>query len=285
MILSFHPCFGADGHIILGDRKLNGEDFLLIRRADVIILPQSCSFELHEACKNYSALLFPNYETRFEYPGKIGQSLLFDKLKCPHPETIRWPSVEKYRASNPLGKKYPHKLPFFLKADKSHEAEGVYLVTDGKVLESALESLSHLEKSGFRGFISQELISSQGNVLRAVILGKRVVTYWKRIDSPGQIVSTISRGAKLDKDWRPDLQEKGCNHAQNFATEAGVNLAAIDFVFPLADPDPQPLFLEINYYFGRRGFGGSENYYRLLYEAIQEWLREKGFDPKGVTLL
>jgi ribosomal protein S6--L-glutamate ligase len=229
--------------------------------------------------------LFPNYETRFEYPGKIGQSLLFGRLRCPRPETRAWPSVEKFRASYPLGKEYPHKLPFFLKADTSHEAAGIYLVTDGKVLESALESLSSLEKSGFKGFISQELISSQGNVLRAVILGKRIVSYWKRPNRPGQAVSTIGRGARVDKEWRAELQEKGRIHAQSFATETGVNLAAIDFVFSLIDPDPQALFLEINYYFGRRGLGGSQHYYGLLHAAIQEWLGEKGFDPKSVKLV
>lgn len=284
MILSFHPCFGADAQIILGDRKLNGEDFLLMRRADVIILPQSCSLELYEACKNCSALLFPNYEMRFEYPGKIGQSLLFDKLKCPYPTTIRWPSVDKYRGLNPLGKKYPHKLPFFLKADRSHESEGVYLVSSAEVLESALERLSHLEKSGSPGFISQESIASGGNVLRAVIISGKIITYWKRPNDSSQMITSIWRGSRIDKTWRRDLQEKGARLAQSLSIEAGMNLAAVDFVFPMNESDPQPLFLEINYYFGRRGLGGSENYYRLLYEAIQEWLREKGFDPKRVTL-
>jgi len=77
MILSFHPCFADDIQIILKDRDLNSDDLALIREAEVIILPQSCKFDLYQACKNSSALIFPNYEARFEYPGKIGQSLLF----------------------------------------------------------------------------------------------------------------------------------------------------------------------------------------------------------------
>jgi len=43
--------------------------------------------------------------------------------------------------------------------------------------------------------------------------------------------------------------------------------------------------LEINYYFGRRGLGGTINYYRLLYKAVQDWLEEAGFDPESASLV
>ncbi|MBC8421185.1 MAG: hypothetical protein H8E10_21620, partial [Desulfobacterales bacterium] len=78
---------------------------------------------------------------------------------------------------------------------------------------------------------------------------------------------------------------KGRSSAKALAKKTGINLAAIDFVFPIADKDPEPLFLEINYYFGRRGLDGTENYYRLLYEAIQAWLRKVGLDPESVKLI
>ena len=59
----------------------------------------------------------------------------------------------------------------------------------------------------------------------------------------------------------------------------------MDFVFPISEKDPEPLFLEINYYFGRRGLGGSENYYQLLHQAIRDWLEEEGLDPEAVRLV
>ena len=34
----------------------------------------------------------------------------------------------------------------------------------------------------------------------------------------------------------------------------------------------KPLFLEINYFFGRSGLGGSEKYYEILTEQIQKWI-------------
>ncbi|UCF56938.1 MAG: hypothetical protein JSW15_00130 [Deltaproteobacteria bacterium] len=285
MILSFHPCFLADTQIILGDGALDAHDLGHIEAAEVIILPQNCSFDLYQACKNSSALLFPNYDARFEYPGKIGQSILFKKLKYPYPETRQWPSVRAFRKAYANGEDVPHKIPFLIKADETHEAERIYPITDQAALQSSLEDLRRLESSGFSGFISQELIPTEGNVLRVVIIGRSTHTYWKRAESPGQVVTTISRGARIDREWRPDLQEKGKVQAQKFSTATGINLAAIDFIFSFLHPEPQPLSLEINYYFGRRGLGGSLNFYRLLYKAIQGWLVEKGFDPKSVELL
>ena len=144
MILSFHPCFVADAQVILADRKLSAEDRRLIRSADAIILPQSCSLPLYRACNKSEAHVFPDYELRFRYPGKVGQSLLFEKLKIPHPATKRWPSVKKFRALRKDQSALPHEMPFFLKADKSHEGEGVYFITDEDRLETVL---GLLEKS------------------------------------------------------------------------------------------------------------------------------------------
>jgi len=135
------------------------------------------------------------------------------------------------------------------------------------------------------GFVTQEYVPCGGNVLRAVVMGKRVITYWKRPCKPGQEITTISRGAIVDHDWQPDLQEKGKVQALILSDKTGINLAAIDFVFPLTEKDPNPLILEINYYFGRRGLGGTENYYSLLYEAIQDWLEQVGLDPESVSLI
>lgn len=282
MILSFHPCFAADAQIILADRKLSPDDRRLIRGADVIILPQTCSLALYKACAASKALLFPNYEVRFKYPGKVGQSILFEKAKIPHPVTIRWLSVRKFRDALKVAGRTPHEMPFFLKADKGHEGEGVFLAVDEQSLVAAA---MRLERIGPERFLSQELIPCQGNVLRAVVLHKNIITYWKRSDpSPGAI-STVSRGARVDKQWKPELQEEGRAQVQRICEKTGINLAAFDLIFNLGHPDPQPFILEINYYFGRVGLGGSLRYYRLLLKAIQEWLKEKGLDERRIELV
>jgi len=280
MILSFHPCFVADAQIILADRRLSAEDRHLIQSADAIILPQTCSLALYKACSKSEAYVFPDYELRFKYPGKVGQSILFEKLKIPHPATKRWPSVKKFRETLKAEGSAPHEMPFFLKTDKSHEGDGVFFVTDKKSLDTAL---ARLEKTGSDSFISQKLIHCQGNVLRTVVLHKRIITYWKREDHG--IISTVSHGARVDRKWKPALQEKGRAQARWICEKTGINLAAFDLVFNLDHPDPQPFILEINYYFGRKGLGGSLRYYRLLLNAIQEWLKEKELDATQIKLV
>jgi len=282
MILSFHPCFVADAQIILADRKLSAEDRRLIQTADAIILPQTCSLSLYKACANSKARVFPDYELRFKYPGKVGQSRLLERSRIPHPATKRWSSVKKFRDHLNLERELPHEVPFFLKTDKSHEGDGILLVTDSQDLETAL---ARLETNGPERFISQKLIPCRGNVLRTVVLHKEIFTYWKRADPSQGVISVVSHGARVDKKWRPELQEKGKAQTRRICEETGINLAAFDFVFNFDYPDPRPSLLEINYYFGRKGLGGSLRYYRLLLKAIHEWLKEKGLDPKRVHLV
>jgi ribosomal protein S6--L-glutamate ligase len=254
----------------------------LIRVAEVILLPQTCSLALYKACATSKAHVFPDYELRFRYPGKVGQSRLFEKAKIPHPATRRWPSVRNFRDHLNLEKGRPHEMPFFIKADKSHEGEGVFLASDEQSLEAALV---RLEKIGPERFLSQGRIPCQGNVLRAAVLHKRIITYWKRSDLSQGGISTVSHGARVDKKWKPVLQEKAKAQARWICEKTGINLAAFDFVFDMEHVGSQPFILEINYYFGRKGLGGSLRYYRLLLEAIREWLKEKGLDARQVSLV
>lgn len=285
MILSFHPCFDTDVQIILGDRKLDSTIRESIQRATAIILPQACTQDLYNICANSTAHMFPNYYARIKYPGKIGQSLMFRDLDLPHPETFSWKTVGEFKNAHPDLNTLTREIPFLIKEDRRHEAEGIFLIKNEKALKEALDNLTIRERSGPKGFAIQEYIPCNGNVLRAVVIGERIISYWKRPGKPGQKITTINRGAIIDHDWRADLQEKGKTQALLLSHKTGINLAAIDFIFPLAEKNPEPLILEINYYFGRRGLGGAENYYRLLYEAIQDWLKEVGLDPESVSLI
>jgi ribosomal protein S6--L-glutamate ligase len=285
MILSFHPCFDADSQIILGSRPLNSNHLKLIRKAEAIILPQALQAEIYRACTESGALLFPNYEMRFRYPGKIGQSLMFRDFGFPHPETFRWNKLEDFKKKHLSTETFPHKKPFLIKDDRTHEAEGVYLVKDKHSLSEALLDLEVKKRSGSSGFITQDYVSSNGNILRAVIIGKKIMTYWKRPNRQGQVITTISRGAVIDHHWRPDLQAKAEGQARSLSKKTRINVAAIDFVFDLSEKKPEPLFLEINYYFGRKGLGGTEKYYLLFYQAVQDWLKKAGLNLKSVRIV
>jgi ribosomal protein S6--L-glutamate ligase len=148
---------------------------------------------------------------------KMGQSVL-SRIPATPPDTIPWISVDEFRTAihkDGLSRDFP----FLLKGRESHEGEGVFLITDPDALESTLKVLREWEKTGQSGFVSQALIESGGNVLRAVLLENRIITYWKRPRLQGSLITTISRNAFVDKDWRKDLQEKGRVQTKIFGRE------------------------------------------------------------------
>lgn len=273
MIISFHPCIKTDVQIILGDRLPDEYELQLIKDADAIILPQGCSEKLFYTCSKSKAILFPEYGFRFRYPGKIGHIRLFHKLKLPYPCSMFWNGLEDLTKH---WHKISHKLPFILKEDKKHEGDGVYIIRD---IEDIYHLMKKLNKS--EGLLTQELIEDGGNVLRVVIIGNNLFSYWKRPANPAQLITTISSDAIIDHYWMPHLQEKGEDLVKKLIHATGINLAAVDIIFK----NNNPLLLEINYYFGRRGVGGTERYYQLLYEAIRDWLRAKGISSDSIKLV
>jgi ribosomal protein S6--L-glutamate ligase len=283
MILSFHPCITADRQIILGPRAPGPGEARLAAQADAVLLPQTCGEALFRLCVEAGAECFPSYALRFAFPGKTGQARLFWERGLPHPETKVWESPAALRGVVRSRGRLPHRLPFLVKSDTDHEGLGIRTVIRAGDLEPAIADLEGRTGMRDRGVITQELVPAGGNVLRAVILDRRIITYWKR--APGAVIATIGRGAAVDFSWREDLQEKGRALAFHIRNGLGVDLAAVDMVFNMREPEPTPLVLEINYMFGRRGLGGSEAYYRLLFDAVKGWLEEKGLDSKGVGLV
>lgn len=283
-VLSFHPCLVTECQVILGSRAMGPSDLELMARARAILLPQTCPEELYAAATRACGLVFPFYGPRFLYKGKTGQARMFREHGLPHPETTVWPSASAFEEAVGSRGGLPHEPPFLLKTDMDHEGDGIRVVRGPADLGPALGHVRRCSSPGGQGFLSQAVVPADGNVLRAVLLGRSVRTYWKRLPGEGVRVSTISRGARIDFDWRKDLQAKGRSLAREVRERLGINLAAVDMVFPMSRPDPEPLILEINYSFGRRGLGGSEAYYGLLFEAVREWLLENGLDPGAVTL-
>lgn len=285
MILSFHPCFSADEQIILGVRRPDDTDVEIMRRAKAILLPQNCSQGLFEAASSSCPYVFPNYVTRFRYPGKTGQKRLFENLCMPHPETCAWASVQEFERFDLEAGESPHPFPFCIKTDHGHEGEGVYLVRAKSEMRRVLNEMRLRERSGGGGFLSQAFVEGGGNVMRVVILAGRHVTYWKRPPQAETLITTVSQGAVIDHAWRPELQKRASALAHDLTERTGINLAAIDFVFPLSEEDPEPLLLEINYSFGRRGLGGSLAYYALLHAALREWIAACRLDADAVRLV
>ena len=307
MIVSFHPWFEADKNIICAGREPDSGDLAAIKNAHAVILPQGCYKSLYNMARDNCANVFPNYDARFKYPGKIGQIKLFQEKKVLHPKTVTFHNTDSFipnfasfskchceeqsdvAISSPkdcfaiarndtTGKdfqitlaKFGFDFPFVFKFDWGGEGENVYLIKSVKDLQGVLQKAAIYESTGQAGFLIQEYISSQNRSLRVVVINRKIITYWRVLKNREGFCSNLSQGAVIDFDSDPDLQEMAAFSVKNFCKQTKINLAGIDILFS-SDAEP-PLFLEINYFFGRKGLGGSEKYYELLIPEIRGWIK------------
>jgi len=87
MILSYHPCFKADKNILCAGREPDADDLAAIKASHAVILPQGCRQSLYQMAHGNCGHVFPNFDSKFEYAGKIGQIRLFQEKNVPHPKT------------------------------------------------------------------------------------------------------------------------------------------------------------------------------------------------------
>jgi len=273
MIVSFHPLFEADKNIICAGRKPDANDFAAIKAAQAVIVSQGCYASLYEMARANCPNVFPNYDARFKYPGKIGQIKLFQKFRVAHPASEVFPDIASYQ------RRYlerPDKLslnfPFVFKLDWGGEGETVYLINSVKDLQKILKKTAESEKSGQTGFLLQEYIASGRKTLRVVIIGQQAISYWRIQENTDGFYSNLSKGAVIDAETEPEQQHKAVALVKHLCKKAAINLAGFDIIFSSEGDNAEPMLLEINYFFGRKGLGGSEAYYRILQKEVQAWL-------------
>jgi ribosomal protein S6--L-glutamate ligase len=273
MIVSFHPLFEADKNIICAGRKPNVEDLAAIKAADAVILSQGCFQSLYELARANCPNVFPNYDARFNYPGKTGQIKLFRDIRAPHPESEIYSNVALFQRRNGKSlKKLSFNYPLVFKLDWGGEGETVYLIKSAENLHKILKKTAEFEKSGQSGFLLQEFIPSCNKTLRVVIIGQQLISYWRIQKNAGGFHTNLSKGAQIDFDADPELQRKAFALVSQSAGKARINLAGFDVIFSSKRDRPEPMLLEINFFFGRKGLGGSEAYYQSLQEEIHRWL-------------
>ena len=273
MIVSFHPLFEADKNIICAGREPDADDLAAIKAATAVVLPQGCRQSLYEMATANCRHVFPDYNTRFNFPGKIGQIKLFRETNTAHPAAELYTSAAEF-------KKYYGKtvggiscgLPCVFKFDWGGEGETVYLLKSIDDLADVLDKAAVFEKSGQRGFLLQQYIPTHGNTLRVIIIGQAIISYWRIQQSSDGFMSSVSRGAHIDSASQPELQNIARSLVNEFCAETGINLAGFDVIFSGEEKNSQPLLLEINYFFGRKGLGGSDAFYEILKKEINTWL-------------
>lgn len=277
MVLSFHPHVVAQKNILCAGRPPNEEDQAAICQAKAVVLPQGCSEALYRMSRKHCPHVFPDYGARFDFPGKIGQARLFQKVGVACPRTIPFETVSAYNEllrertdTSPIG------FPCVFKSDWGGEGEGVSLIRTPEAMAEALESAQRDEQGGLKGFLLQSYIPSKGRSLRVVVMGDQLFSYWRIQGDPAQFATSLKAGAVINHDTAPELQEAGRAAVGAFCSKTGINLAGFDLLFSEKEKPHVPLFLEINYFFGRRGLGGSLNYYELIDRAVESWLGRLG---------
>ena len=275
MILSFHPCFEADENRLCAGRLPDEKDLARIRSADSVILPQGCSKELYRMVSRNCARFFPDYTARFAYPGKLGQARLFLETGVCHPDTQIFERFSDYAEIYKKNARFLPSYPFVLKMDWGGEGDNVHLIASANELEHRLGQVKAYEATGQQGFLIQRYIPSGFRSLRIVVIYRRHESYWRSHDQPGNFCASLSKGARMDRISDPGLQERAVQAVSAICVKTGINLAGFDILFSSEEKQPVPLFLEINYFFGRKGFGGSEAYYALLIEQLHRWIADQ----------
>jgi ribosomal protein S6--L-glutamate ligase len=277
MVLSFHPNIVAQKNILCAGRLPNDEDRAAISQAQAVILPQGCSEALYRLCRNHCVHVFPNYDARFDFPGKLGQARLLQEVGALFPRTYAFETASSYYdqcGKNALD--YPLGFPCVFKSDWGGEGEGVCLLKTPEALEEALEMARRIEQSGQKGFLLQEYVACGGRSLRVVVIGDEFFSYWRVQQDPSQFLTNLKAGAVIDHEADPELQQAGRASVSDFCSKTGINLAGFDLLFAQNKKESGAFFLEINYFFGRRGVGGSFEYYKLVERSVRAWLSALG---------
>ena len=273
-VLSFHPCFPGDRYIHCAGRSLTEDEKAAMGRASAVILHQACGPALYTEAQKRCRHVFPDFSTRFAWPGKIGQAELFSKIGVAHPETLTYKTVKAFVETHKDGRPSLD-FPLVFKLDQADEGRGVLPATGPEDLAALLDKARAWERTGQAGFVLQRYVPPFFGVLRVVVVYRTFVAYWRVANTTTGFAVNIARGADIDGQAHPELKEKGIAAVQAVCEKTGINLAGFDLIFPAHAPESGPLFLEINHYFGRRGLGGSERYYALLTREINRWLKDR----------
>ena len=230
MILSYHPNIVAHRNILCAGRLPNEQDKEAISKADAVILPQGPSEVLYRMCRKHCPNVFPNYDARFDFPGKLGQARLFEKYETPFPKTYTFERVAHFDES--FGNSNPMDYPFIFKSDWGGEGEGVFLVKSNQALMERLKRAERFEKSGQKGFLLQTFVPHGKRTLRVVIVGHQCFSYWRLQSTESEFRSNLKSGALIDHDSNGLCQEVGKKAVVNFCAKTRINLAGFDLLFP-----------------------------------------------------
>ncbi|WP_051564440.1 ATP-grasp domain-containing protein [Desulfovermiculus halophilus] len=233
----------------------------LLHNAAGVLMPKYFSPIRYRQIQDLAPNHFPRLGPRYLYRGKASQIRLFRQLELPHPRTRIYDTpAQALHACRRNGLPF---TPCVLKGDKGGGGSAVFPVSSLADLDPCLCSLPSQEP-----VLLQEWVDNEGMDLRVVIIGEMTESYFRM--GHGQFYNNVAKGGRIDHHIRPDKQDLGRRMGRHLCTKAGIDVAGLDLMFPPSGP---PLFIEINFLFGRKGIGGRTGYDRLFHQAVQSWMQ------------
>lgn len=244
----------------------------MIRAARGVVMPRGITRKRYRKIASMAQNWFPNLDAKYDYSGKTKQIILFQRLKIRHPRTVLYPNprvlldAEKWML--------PLDYPFVLKGDNGGGGSTVFPVYCRNDLLRGLQRLPPEEP-----LLIQRWVDHGGMDLRVVVVGAKMVSYFRV--GGGNFYNNVCRGGRLRTEIFPELQEQGMAAVASLSRLAGINFAGFDLMFPDAGP---PVFIEINFNFGRKGLGGTPGFRRLFKEAVDLWQQGIAYPSPNRTI-
>jgi ribosomal protein S6--L-glutamate ligase len=232
----------------------------LLRKAAGVLLPSHVSPWTYRSITQYAKDWFPRLEARFNFQGKTRQVHLFHRMGVRHPDSLVFETpvcLQAYLKENGP----PWGYPIVLKGDLGGGGETVFPIYGREDVPKYLPNLPKDEP-----LLIQKWVEHGGKDLRVVIYGDQAVSYFRV--GGGQFYNNVCRGGRLDHGGWPELQQKGVSAVRAFCSRAGIDIAGFDLMFP---DEGEPVFVEVNFHFGRKGLGGPRGHQGHVLRAILSW--------------
>jgi len=247
---------------------LTPEVLSALEEAEAVIFPQTISPELYFLVRRLGKRVFPNYDLRFAFPGKIGQILLFRALGLPHPRTICVPRICAFGPHPGTAEISLPPYPFVVKGNYGHEGREIFLVCSAEEWEETLKTIRSFETSGRYGFLIQEYLPWDYD-LRVVVIGERQIPFWRK----GGFLKNLVQEGEVTACPSRELEEQALEITRKLVQRTRLNLMAVDFLF--RPERGEALLNEINFVFGLRLLGGEGQFRLYLQEAVENFLSTK----------
>jgi len=258
--VSFYPRIPLEENLSIFEPLVDRSTRILIKNAAGVLLPPYIPPWRYNDIKVLARNWFPRLESRFEYNGKIAQIWLFQQMGVRYPETLVFENCAQLMSHfAQFGSAWGY--PLVLKGDKGGGGNTVYSIHSPKEMPSLVARLPQHEP-----VLLQKMVDHGGKDLRVVIYGDRAISYFRV--GGGQFYNNVCRGGRIDHDLCPEKRGVGMQAVLDFSRRAAIDVAGFDLMFP---DHGSPLFIEINFHFGRKGLGGLSGHQKHLWHAVDQW--------------